>query len=764
MNLIKRIPTIKGIGVFKDFSWPDTLNEFQRYNIIYGLNGSGKTTLSNILRSLELKRVDEGKFVVQTSAGEATESKLIGNATIPKIKVFNRDFVSQCVFTPTDTCLPIFVFGEDSAKKKMQIENQRTRASQLQLELDEITKSKNRDITELDEIKRLGAVRIKEQLRSSGTDNQFNNYNKAFYAEKLASFRRAGQRPKSLNPEEEKSCRERTGRQFKPSLQKPFGASIDLNALTIHTSAVLARTVISEVIASLKEKPAINSWVELGLKIHTESGEEICNFCKGPITTQRKEELTKHFSKEYVAMIEDITRLKSQIDQGLSDIDVTELPDSARLYEDLQVEYNAEVENVRKQRMAVKLFMSKCSELLQQKQSNPFNELRLESKAPEAITFTKVNELIERHNSRSENFQHAVQEARRTIEEHIISQDYDRVNRLESEIEHKTSRITELQTRVDEANNLAVRLDLEIKEHRRPAERINTDLASYLGRKDIALTVEDNGYRITRNGVTATKLSEGEKTALAIIYFLNSLDDRDFKTSEAVVVIDDPVSSLDSNAMFYAHSYIISRTRDAGQLFICTHNFSLLRLVRKSFQRLGKNGGEGLYSISCLQLADGRHAKLSPLDPLLYRFESEYAYLFSKLYSGKSDQSTSIESFYHYPNMARRVLEAFLSFRLPGSSRLKEDGKPESMHSALIKLKFDHAKTMRILNFLNAHSHNLHHDGQTDHNESILHETPAVLSDLLDLIRHSDQAHYEEMVELISSTPATPHTSATPRP
>ncbi len=42
--------------------------------------------------------------------------------------------------------------------------------------------------------------------------------------------------------------------------------------------------------------------------------------------------------------------------------------------------------------------------------------------------------------------------------------------------------------------------------------------------------------------------SEGERTAIAFLYFLKSLQDKSFDLANGIVVIDDPVSSLDANA------------------------------------------------------------------------------------------------------------------------------------------------------------------------------------------------------------------------
>jgi wobble nucleotide-excising tRNase len=82
-------------------------------------------------------------------------------------------------------------------------------------------------------------------------------------------------------------------------------------------------------------------------------------------------------------------------------------------------------------------------------------------------------------------------------------------------------------------------LEKTLIEHRTPADELNNELHSFLGRSDITLAVKDTGYTITRMGEPALHLSEGEKTAIAFLYFLKSLQDQSIKLEESVVVIDE---------------------------------------------------------------------------------------------------------------------------------------------------------------------------------------------------------------------------------
>lgn len=114
-----------------------------------------------------------------------------------------------------------------------------------------------------------------------------------------------------------------------------------------------------------------------------------------------------------------------------------------------------------------------------------------------------------------------------------------------------------------------------------PADEINRDIAFIMGRDELNFVNRESGYRITRNGKTAKNLSKGEENAIALIYFFNTMQDMNANPSNTIVVLDDPISSFDSNFYYNAISYIREKTLQVGQTFIFTHKFSLLKIFQK---------------------------------------------------------------------------------------------------------------------------------------------------------------------------------------
>ena len=137
-----------------------------------------------------------------------------------------------------------------------------------------------------------------------------------------------------------------------------------------------------------------------------------------------------------------------------------------------------------------------------------------------------------------------------------------------------------------------------------------------------------------------------------------------------------------------------------------------------------------------------RSAVLQTLDPLLHQYESEYHYLFRNInVSSTSDSPKSLAEVYGLPNIARRLLEAFLSFRVPG--------RAGDLRQQLEAISGEPASKARIIRFLHTHSH-MEQIGEAEHDLSILSETPAILREILALIKENDPKHYEAMIEICS--------------
>lgn len=139
-----------------------------------------------------------------------------------------------------------------------------------------------------------------------------------------------------------------------------------------------------------------------------------------------------------------------------------------------------------------------------------------------------------------------------------------------------------------------------------------------------------------------------------------------------MLVIDDPISSLDTAARTYAYSLLTRMTKKCAQVIVLTHNTSFMNMVKREFQNLQKRNDTkkvtALLSLDCRSSGDGsdRITSLAPMDPLLVNYDSEYHYLFSLVQ--KAAQNGETEYLFLLPNATRKLLEMFATFCSPGQA------------------------------------------------------------------------------------------------
>ena len=149
--MIKNIQYLKNFGIFQDYSQKDKkVQDFNKFNLIYGWNGSGKTTLSRLLRCFELQKIHndftKADFCLQTDRGVMSCKDLSQKINI---RVFNKDFIDENVFTPENTAKPIYYLGKENIDQKNELKNLKNQERELDTKLDHLkqqlkTKKKNK--------------------------------------------------------------------------------------------------------------------------------------------------------------------------------------------------------------------------------------------------------------------------------------------------------------------------------------------------------------------------------------------------------------------------------------------------------------------------------------------------------------------------------------------------------------------------------------------------------------------------------------------
>lgn len=362
-----------------------------------------------------------------------------------------------------------------------------------------------------------------------------------------------------------------------------------------------------------------------------------------------------------------------------------------------------------------------------------------------AAAYEAVQRVITRNQDKTATFDKAKAEAAKAIEGHYLLTIKEQVDGLTDQASKLRAECDLLR---DGGESLPDKRSLEalsqsiiakqaqVSNAHAGGEGLTKHLKQFLGRTDLRFESGDDGYQVLRRGKPAKRLSEGEKTAIAFLYFLVQLKDQDFNLAEGIVVIDDPISSLDSSAIYQAFSFLKNEAKDAKQLFILTHNFEFLKLLINWFENAVKKIDKSYTMVVCTENPSGRSARLAPLDKLLIEHATEYHYLFKVLYTFQSDGT--ILSCYHIPNIARKVLETFLDFHMPSKG---------SLYAKLDKVNFDDHKKTAINKFANDLSH---HTGK-GFDPALVAESQKNAKYLLEMIKEVAPLHYSGLEALAQS-------------
>lgn len=253
--------------------------------------------------------------------------------------------------------------------------------------------------------------------------------------------------------------------------------------------------------------------------------------------------------------------------------------------------------------------------------------------------------------------------------------------------------------------------------------------------------------QLRRSGAVATHLSEGERKGIALAYFLIEINDAIKRGEHLIVVLDDPVSSLDDNGLFQAESLVRRFGASVDQLFVLTHNFTFFRRVRRWMLSSKQRRKKSCFLYLTTRDEDGgRVPVLRDLPDLLRKYESDYQYLFFVVAraAGRLQPVLPEADLAQAPNASRRVLETFLGFRCPNST---------DFTGGLLQLRCQHPHALSDVDvdalaaFLNEGSHDRSTDtASTSLLASYLDRTR--YGDVMELIERTDAAHYSAMLKL----------------
>lgn len=720
--MIGKINRIKGLGlVFSDFTWNQEVQPFKKVNLIYGWNGCGKTTLTRLFYLLSTGDTEGVQFELEDDVG----GKLSQGQLPPfPVKVFNQDYISRNISVLKSTANTISILlGDENKELAEQVWRDEAALNGdgdkigLLKQITELEKANNRrqktiDKSFTDIAKIIGAA----IMGSSAASRTYRAPNAKSDFEKLDA--------KTVLSEEELNDSIKLLRQdvlseleaLAPPIVEYEQSQNDvitrLERCSAHAQRLFAQTVDAVAIERLTANPDIADWVGTGTNLHVQHKSKSCEYCGNDISSDRLKKLAAHFNEADRQIKSDLDGLLGELRTIFSALNRWGIPDPARLYPELQETFrSAKVRVEQALEVLTKevevLGKSAKEKQLATTQSKTLTNIPNLQPIIQAIEATNAE--ISKHNSKTKEFDKRQKAALFSIKTHFLSTIKDDVMVEGSKLGESNEQLDKIRAEVTETKSRLDTARAQISSTHKACEIISNSLHAFLGRNELTFVPAESqdetgknqgqvqGYQILRHGDPATKLSEGEKTAIALMYFLVHLKDGQTELSDTLVVIDDPISSLDTNSLYQAFSFLKNAVKDCDQVFILTHNFDFLRQLLNWRSR--QKNRTGYYMIKNAIVNGRRIARICELDETLKSYETEYLFLFKTLWKIKNEQDGSIAAVYPVPNMARKLWESFLMFRVPIGS---------NTYSRMEVLKnegFDHQKLDAIYKYTNDQSH-----------------------------------------------------------
>jgi wobble nucleotide-excising tRNase len=757
----------------------DCPEKFSKYNLIYGYNGSGKSTISRVFRFLEYagqvrntqeqdteqKKIQQkiadilsdlkpthdenvADFSVHVNDQEITQNNY-ESSSIPAVRVFNDDFIRDAIDIQNSKTKAIVFLG----KEQQVLKERRDRLTNVEKSLNtSIKRKKHKEETETNKRDKWGTDRAQEIAKEVGVQG------------------RSFERPKFFNqiPNSTPLSDEDKERRLAELKQQPISnlplkkqhLSLELAQEISDFNTLLAQTPQSVTIEKLKNNSHMEAWVREGFTGGFHEKGDTCAFCNNTIDDARWDELGRHFSDAYEKLRKNIEDRKKAFEELKGSINntITHYPDSTQFYPAFRTLFDEAKKRLDPAEKALQPLVldlidqcdQKLKALNQGMQGSPSGR-DLQDAFNEAIQ--AYNDLVTDNEAYGSSIQKTAEEARKALISHYCSEHKKSFEEKNTEIERWKEITKQRQDILNRVQTELGKVRAQINKTGEAAKKISEGVAHFLGHASFSLEpapAGEGGYVINRHGRLAKRLSEGERTALAIVHFTHTLQEEGFDLSTAIVMMDDPISSLDAQALHMAYAYINEHIgKKAGQFFLLTHNDRFMYEWKRAFNIPPYKKENKLFMTSAYRKQNNqRHTTLREMPELLKNHESEYHYIFKTLHEFKDcgGDLSSEKDIYHYPNMARKMWEIVCKWKYPNMAGKDKISIIESLEERYGVEQ--HVQQLRLCRLFNSESHKDIKALDTP-DWSAYYEFKETCRALFALIEIIDNHHYDGMVKTL---------------
>lgn len=577
---------IKNIATFDSIH--GIIPDLKKLNFFYGANGSGKTTISRVL----------------DNPLSYNESKISWeNDEAGDIIVYNHDFVNRN-FNSSSEIPGIYTLGEGSIEIEKKIEQLRDDYKKKQDEKRKVLNGISEDsIKEYFEEKKNecryfcenDCWKLKESVKGTELDEFLSGFrgSKSKLFEKITAEYQKNDSPKWTKEQLITYLQQKKRAEVSRMLQ--IGLIQNSELQTIEVNPLFRESVIGKsnsTIGELIEKVGNSQWVFNGKK-YIEKSKGKCPFCQQQLPDGFSKLLEDYFDHTYTEKIESVKRLEKNYKKEAKNF-LNQINDLLSTREK-QYQY---LDQKKLQEISTKAESLLSSNLMAiaEKINIPSNVVNIQSSSKLTAA---VNKLIEAANEKIIKYNKSIDKPEEVENisdifwRYAVSQNEKSIVKYfekQSQLERKCTTLQKEIAKLNSEMKIIVFQGRELEKQRvsiRPTiDKINGILKKF-GFTNFRLQVAPNEsqYQIVRmDGSLANEtLSEGETNFITFLYFYFLLDgsnDATISPGEKVIVIDDPVSSLDSNVLYIVSTLISDICKDKilkdstgfSQLLFFTHN------------------------------------------------------------------------------------------------------------------------------------------------------------------------------------------------
>ena len=578
--------------------------EPQKINFIFGLNGSGKTTLS--------------RFISNPDNENYSDCSIQWEHTPIKCVVYNCDFVKENF---SESSIPgIFTLGEENIENKNKIEalkneiteiNDNNNLLEIKLNGSDDTKGLNCELSDLETTFTNVFWKIKRSFDQSslklafsgaiGTKADFKNKLIKEYSE-IVDKLKEHEEPEDFDETEDFDELEKLCSQLfdENNEKEELIEKISFSKLvSFENNAILKKVIVGKKdvdISALIKRLGNETWVKDGVK-YLGNSEGKCPFCQQDLDSDFSKKIADYFDEEYVNSINELEKCISDY-QTVSNNVINKLyallENSSQFLDKDMLLKIVQCIDKKVQENAKKLLEKKNAPNI----TIQFDSIDKEVKELEPIIID-TNKEINKYNERITHIDKERDILKSRVWKYVIATNIFNIKQYTEEKEKLNNSIAEVKSKLEQNKKLLKENQQELFECEKKQTSIlptvtgiNNLLKNY-GYNGFYIEADDSNhsYKFMRpNGKPAFEsLSEGEKNFVTFLYFMYLLKGNKEESGhnfDKVVVIDDPVSSLDNDVLFIVSTLLRDMFADIynekgtiKQIFISSHNLYFFKEV-----------------------------------------------------------------------------------------------------------------------------------------------------------------------------------------